>query len=897
MVSFSLLHPSSFSILLRQDQFNVIILDNEGLSVKLENNQTEVIPENIRDQIKNEIKEWENNDKMCVTTRASECVLECLQNNSCLTLTGPSGVGKSFIARHTALVLQKEGYRIVPVIKPDDIRNYYQPGKQTVFIVDDICGNFTANQHQIENWQQLLPVVNTVIADKCCKIIVSCRLQVYRDDKFNILEPFKSCECNLMSDELCLTLAEKHIMANAYIGESLDNIDKFSHNSELFPLLCSLFNGGEYRDVRQFFNEPFLVYKNELDSLSRCGVEGKSKLCSLALLVLYNNQLTDKWLKDRVTEKQRQILEDTCEACGLNRTTSKTELKEALLTLEGTFVHNQDGIYRTIHDKLFDFLAHYFGKQMIECLIDHGVSDLVHERFIWRQSPDEKNSNIDFIIEIPDHYFELYLKRFIKDWSAGTVRVIFENNNLEMPLFRQQLLQQLIHVDKSQQGTLASANDTVLPKEHFGSGDTPLIRACYHGYTDMVQWMLQNDVVVNQCRDDGTTGLIMASQNGHTEIVKLLLERNPSIDLCQKDGCSPLYIASQNGHTEIVKLLLEKNPNIDLCDNTGCSPLLMASLKGHTVIVKLLLDRSPNTDLCNNSGCSPLFMASQKGHTDIVKLLLERNPSIDLCETDGCSPLYIASQNGHTEIVKLLLERNPKIDLCSKRTGCSPLCYASQNGYAEIVKLLLEKNPDVDLCDNNGCSPLCIASHNGHTEIVKLLLERNPKIDLCSKRTGCSPLYHASQHGYAEIARLLLEKNPNIDLCQKDGCSPLYIASQNGNTDIVRLLLQKNPNIDLCQKDGCSPLYIASQNGNTDVVKLLLERNPNIDLCRNDGCSPLYKASQNGNTDVVKSLLERNPNIDLCRNDGCSPLYMASQKGHAEIVKLLSVRNSYIDTA
>ncbi|VDI14709.1 Hypothetical predicted protein [Mytilus galloprovincialis] len=215
--------------------------------LKMETQQDEVIPKNIRDQIEKEIKEWKIKDKMFVTTRASEYVIGCLQDNSCLTLTAPSGVGKSFIARHTALVLQKEGYTIIPVKKPDNISDYYQPGKQAVFIVDDICGNFTANQQQIENWQQLLPVIKTIIADKCCKIIVSCRLQVYRDDKFNILEPFKSCECNLMSDKLCLTAEERDSMASMYIDSSLDNIDKLSQNSEFFPLLCSLYREKHWR--------------------------------------------------------------------------------------------------------------------------------------------------------------------------------------------------------------------------------------------------------------------------------------------------------------------------------------------------------------------------------------------------------------------------------------------------------------------------------------------------------------------------------------------------------------------------------------------------------------------------------------------------------------------------
>ncbi|CAC5380611.1 unnamed protein product [Mytilus coruscus] len=190
--------------------------------IKMETELEEVIPKNIRDQIQTQIEDWEKKDKMFVSTRASDYVMEQLQDNSCLTLTAPSGVGKSFIARHTALILKKEGYNIIPVELPADIKTYYQPGKKTVFIVDDICGNFTANQQQIENWKQLLPVINTIIADKCCKIIVSCRLQVYKDDKFNILSPFKSCECNLISDKLCLTSVEKTNIANAYIGTKHD---------------------------------------------------------------------------------------------------------------------------------------------------------------------------------------------------------------------------------------------------------------------------------------------------------------------------------------------------------------------------------------------------------------------------------------------------------------------------------------------------------------------------------------------------------------------------------------------------------------------------------------------------------------------------------------------------
>ncbi|VDH97496.1 Hypothetical predicted protein, partial [Mytilus galloprovincialis] len=461
---------------------------------------------------------------MFVSTRASDYVMECLQDNSCVTLTAPSGAGKSFIARHTARTLQKAGYKIVPVIQPDDIRNYYQPGEQTVFVVDDICGNFTANQQQIDNWKQLLPVVDTIIADKCCKIIVSCRLQVYNDDKFNTLLPFKSCECNLISDKLCLTSKEKNSIASEYIGTGFADLDKLSENSDLFPLLCSLYNEEKHGDVNNFFENPYIVYENEIDSLSRQGDEGKCKKCSLALLVIFNNQLREKWFQGGITNAQTKIIKDTCEACGMN-SIPKANLKTELDTLVGTFVCKQDGIYRTIHDKLFDILAYYFGQKIIECLIEHSDSDLVHERFIWQTSPDEENSNIDFIIDISDDHLELYLERFIKDWLAGEVAVVFSNNNMKISSFRQKLIQYLQQLDKLQQVKLANTKDTVEPKESCDYGTTSLVWNCYDGYTDMVQWMLRNDVVVDQCRDDGVSGLFMASQNVHTDIVKLLLER------------------------------------------------------------------------------------------------------------------------------------------------------------------------------------------------------------------------------------------------------------------------------------------------------------------------------------------------------------------------------------
>ncbi|CAC5380879.1 unnamed protein product [Mytilus coruscus] len=169
--------------------------------------------------------------------------------------------------------------------------------------------------------------------------------QVYKDDKFKILSPFKSCECNLISDELCLSSDEKTTIAKTYISTNVKDIDDLSQNSEFFPLLCSLYLETKHSDMKEFFRNPFVVYKDELDKLSEAGDEGNYKICSLALCVLFNNQLEEKWFQGKATDEQRQIINDTCEACEFNGI-PKAKLKKALDTLDGTFICKQNGIYR-----------------------------------------------------------------------------------------------------------------------------------------------------------------------------------------------------------------------------------------------------------------------------------------------------------------------------------------------------------------------------------------------------------------------------------------------------------------------------------------------------------------------------------------------------------------------
>ncbi|CAC5404897.1 unnamed protein product [Mytilus coruscus] len=850
----------------------------------------EIIPEKRRDDIKMQIEKWRSKDEKFVATRAADNVMKCIEKNGCVTITGSAGVGKSFIAQHIALALEKGGHQVIPVLNPSDIKNYYHPNKFQLFIVDDICGKFTANQQQIENWRQLIPVIETIMAGKRCKIIATCRSNVFQDDKFNILSPFKTCECNLTSEDLCLTSVEKVCIAEAHIGTCIKDLDEISKHHEFFPLLCSLYQEKEWVDVKEsFFSNPFEVYRNELDNMSRQGDEEKFKVCSLALCVLFNNQLKETWFHSfKVTDQQRQIIEDTCVGCRLNKETSKVDLKDALEKLEGTFVCKQNGVYSIIHEVLFDCLAHYFGQRMIECIIEHGDCDFINERFLWKNLPDDQGSNVELQIQIPDDKLDLFLERLVHDWSAGKVLNLFSNSNMKVQAFRYQLLQYLEQLDKSQQIKLANTKNTVTPEDVSDSDTYPLIWASYFGYSDMVKWLLENKAKVDHCRHDGVTALYMACQNGHNAIVQLLLDKNANVNLYNEGCMTPLYIACKNDHLDIVRMLLEENVDVNLYDRDGRTPLFVACDNGNTAMVSAVLEKNPDINLSDDEGETPLNIACYKGLNDVVFALLEKNPDVNLCNILGDTPLSTASGEGHNDIAGALLDKNPDVNLCDD-TGGSALFLACEKGYTGIVASLLQKEDiDVDLCNkkDNQRSPLLLACCNGHTDIVRLLLEKNSDVNLCD-RNGNSPLYLACSKDYIDIVRMLLESNPNIDLCNEDGETPLVIACQNGYTDIACMLLEKDANVNLYDSSETSSLYWACLEGYREIVSKLLENGADVNHPNDDGSTPLIAACQGNYNDIILMLIEHKADVNKQMYDGDNPLISATYNGYPDVVEVL----------
>ena len=104
----------------------------------------------------------------------------------------------------------------------------------------------------------------------------------------------------------------------------------------------------------------------------------------------------------------------------------------------------------------------------------------------------------------------------------------------------------------------AEEGDIEAVKKHLAAGanknvragkwrDTPLHRAAFWGYIEIVELLINNEVDVNAKDKYGCTPLHDAAEYSHLEIAEMLINRAPDMNALDNNGDTPLDLA--NGET------------------------------------------------------------------------------------------------------------------------------------------------------------------------------------------------------------------------------------------------------------------------------------------------------------------------------------------------------------
>ena len=736
------------------------------------------------------INKWRIEDELFYDrTRGFMAALKMVQSENYVTIIGEPASGKTATARHIALHLEQQGWKVVPVCRLEEIIQYRDRDHKQVFVLDDVLGVLAVDMniytHIINHKEQIFKAIEG------SKLLFTCRTSVYKE-VFNLGSFVTENIFDLQGKDNRLTETEhmaicQHHCKSKDVNPDLYKSLSFNKANHMFPFLCKVFSMEKayQRFGESFFNKPFECFIKELDNLQ---LTETIQYAVLVLCLVNGSKLSVELLP------QEDIQKEIFNNCRINIDTPNKKIKDAIYQMSEAYFTKFDNEYTFTHDFIFEVIAYHYGCQNKHQILKYLSSSYIANKItVYEQASDE-----DLCIHISEDMFLPLAERLYQEIKNMNLFHVFMNSSLKnsrfLNVFNRMLKSKPYDEFKSLILEKNFVEKTFSVDEPVGLFERDRLFLlfekifCVASGTSydvrVISWIINFghihllQEIVNHVEDNNHSIYLVFGSNvmenkrllllgcfsNNLDMVELILKYiDPKcIDMEYtyygkrfRTRYTPLTLASELGNLGIVKALLRNVNHVDInkCNDWEESPLILASEHRHCDIVKFLLSSGADTNLCDKLGQSPLILASRHGHCDIVKCLHSSGADVNLSEIFGQSPLFVASQEGHCDIVKCLLISGADINLLDK-DGKSPLFVASQEGHCDIVKCLLNSDADVNLCTKCRQSPLLVASEKRHCDIVKYLLNSGADVNLHDEY-GQSPMFVASSSGYEDITRLL----------------------------------------------------------------------------------------------------------------------------------------------
>jgi ankyrin repeat protein/energy-coupling factor transporter ATP-binding protein EcfA2 len=765
------------------------------------------------------MSKWKEQHMNFIETNASKVIFETVNTQKCVAIVGPPGSGMSNLAYNTAGKMEKEkGYAICICKNTSDIihRIYPSHNAKVLFVFDDVIGKFAVNEDAMESWEQYSQDISDLLSKYTdMKILLTCRLYIYKLTRLDCMKNISPSYCKLLSDELKLTLGERREILKSYTNVAeIDDDVALMYN--FFPLMRSMLDDDDkQKDILDFFKRPDNVLQLEINHLKK-----KSEIVyfSLALLVILNNNV-EKSMLDINDNTNDILLQDLFDELEFKQRPSKTLLRSCMFALRDTYVKETETSFTFLHEPLFEVISYCIGENIINCIIKYADSSFIKNRiqFLFWKRPHDK---LTIMLKDNDNLQKLYFDRLLTDIKKGLNWDVFNNGQIKFPEYRRLFKDYL---------------EKQLKPEDLTSGP------------------------------DGSTALHVVSDQGFDEFVFMFIDLdNTMINKKNSSGKTALHLASSKGYTKVAQMLITYKADTAPLDNDNLTPLREACKNGHVDTVELLLDRTHNQKKTwvSINKVHILHTVCENGHTNMIKKILKFDVDVNIKTEEECTPLYLACNAGHYDTVLMLLEECKANINSTDKKGKTPLFIVCEKNRETIVHLLLAKGASVDKTDQHGSTALHISCSLGFENISENLLQKGASINK-KDCNGNTPLYEACRGGHQNVIYILINHKVDVNNANKSGSTPLMISCAKGNTKVVRLLLEKDAIVNQCDAESLTPLHIACQGGFTEVVKVLLQWNAMIDICDKDGCTPLYFARKQNYPEIVEHLLKNKGSLSL----------------------------------
>lgn len=853
-------------------------------------------------------------------------MLDQVKEQPYVTFVGVPGSGKTATTRHIALILQKDGYEILPISHKSEIKDLCDPICPQVFVIDDVLGVFGFDFAEFQMLIRYEKRLSQPVMEKS-KFLMTCRETIFRNE--SLLDSFLSEEKNIVklhSDENTLNFKDKYDLLVKYkLNTNLITQDSSSLTSKMFPFLCKFFSKmNKFKDdgSNDIFISPVPYILELLDEMKRIN---KTQYASLVLLMTSQNKFPDyRSSKEIAKEQYEDIKIEVLEKCKANSRTDYHELTDALWEMVGTYTEVCGNWFSFVHDSMLEITAYHFGCQFPEMILKYMSSDYIanyitletHE--IKKRKPgnskdisNNEDSDVDnnsLRIVLKETYYRHLATRLLKDIDNGELHNVFGNPCLKHSKFCHAFLDVLKEKEYPYLYSVFFAELT--DKFKINGNQNDKYNSNESEYYQFLSILFDKRGLPNHLGIwNSIKAISMVIYYGHYQILRYIIDQiismtgnaNALFQTSNQKDCQGRQETENDASYETLDLAeyqyvtessTYSNNSIDFIQSTGARLieeqwrlLCLGCYSGDLKTVQTLLQHV-SKDAVNNTKTNedklfkdikPLVIACSLGYLDIAQELVRAGADVNQ-KAKFETPLTAACEKGHLSIVTELIKSEANLNL--EDGNQTPLITACKEGHLRIVQTLLKAGAYINLRSHFD-TPLTAAYKHNHLQIFKELLNAGADFNInYGKKTL---LTAACEKGNLNIVQYLIDAGAYIDLRSNEE-TPLTSACKQGHLDIVKALIRAGADVNL--KDSFyTPITAAYENEHFLIFEELLNAGADVNIQYGEK-TLLTDACVKGNLIHVREFIKVGANVNL-KDKNNTPLTIACLKGHLSIVREL----------
>ena len=428
----------------------------------------------------------------------------------------------------------------------------------------------------------------------------------------------------------------------------------------------------------------------------------------------------------------------------------------------------------------------------------------------------------------------------------------------------------------------------------YTGGWTALHWACYQGFEEVVQALINRGSRMNSRDSLGRTPLMLAKEWGKKAISMRLMRAKKQLDslihACSRGDLSAVQTFLNNG-ASILSISREKQEKL----------LHLACREGDAFIAHTLLKNGCSVSILSREEQEKLLrLACCEDDVFIAHTLLKNDCSVSILSREEQEKLLrLACCEDDVFIAHTLLKNDCSVSILSREEQEKLLRLACCEDDVFIAHTLLKNDCSVSILSREEQEKLLhLACHWGDAFVVRTLLENGCSVSILSGEEQERLLHLACRENNAFIAHTLLKNGCSVSILSREEQEKLLrLACCEDDAFIAHTLLKNDCSVSILSREEQEKLLCcACLKGDMLVVEALLANGCNMSCLDLNGCTPLMVATEKGHEEVVKKLILAGANLRMQTPNGDTALHIAATRDRIQCGILLAEGGASVRT-